>query len=456
VARISLCIIARDEERMLPGCLASVQGAVDEIVLVDTGSRDATRRLAEEAGARVLEQPWRDDFSEPRNAALARATGDWILQLDADERLAPNAAAALREAADRGGFDVGLLRLHNAARVDAASTEVLAGRARLGQAILLPRLIRRGDGIRYSGIIHESVEESFGEPGARLAAVPVDVVHLGAAPDLRAAAGKRERNLRLLHRRCLLEPDSTTPFGYLAMELLEAGQLADAAAAAEEGWAKVGAQPHHRSIHLLAVARGLAALRAGAVERLIETAEQALVRERGGPDLQFLLGCGLETRALGLGQADPARARLLERAAVAYQRAGGAGASGAGQVIVEGSGSWASATRLGTVRLLQERLDEARAAFDDAWKVFPGHLEARLGQLEVRLAQGDFQHVLAQVEPLLGPAPDGWLLAAAAARGLGAVDHARVFFAAARERARGGYLSPHRRQRQRELDAALG
>jgi len=440
---------------MLPGCLASVQGAVDEIVLVDTGSRDATRRLAEEAGARVVEQPWRDDFSEPRNAALARATGDWILQLDADERLAPGAASGLRAAADRGGFDVGLLRLHNAARVDAEPREVLTGQARLGAAILLPRLIRRADRVHYSGIIHESVEESFGEPGARLDTLPVDVVHLGAAPDLRAAAGKRERNLRLLRRRCLLEPDSTTPFGYLAMELLEAGQLAEAAEAAEAGWGKVGAQPHHRSIHLLAVARGLTALRAGAVERLIETAEQALVRERGGPDLQFLLGCGLETRALGLGSSDPAQARLLERAAVAYLRATGAVPGDVGQVIVEGAASWASATRLGTIRLLQGRMDEAGDAFDAASKAFPGHLEARLGQLEVRLAQGDFQRVLAQVEPLLGADPDGWLLAAAAARGLGALDHARVFFAAARERARSGYLSPHRRQRHRELGASL-
>jgi tetratricopeptide (TPR) repeat protein len=214
------------------------------------------------------------------------------------------------------------------------------------------------------------------------------------------------------------------------------------------------------------VARGLTALRAGAFERLIETAEQALVRERGGPDLQFLLGCGLETRALGLGSSDPAQARLLERAAVSYLRATGAvpgdvgqrqgQGQGQGQVIVEGAASWASATRLGTIRLLQGRMDEAGAAFDAASKAFPGHLEARLGQLEVRLVQGDFQRVLAQVEPLLGADPDGWLLAAAAARGLGALDHARVFFAAARERARSGYLSPHRRQRHRELGASLG
>lgn len=87
MATISLCIIVRDEETMLPACLASVAGVVDEIVLVDTGSRDGTLALARAAGARVFEQPWSDDFSAPRNLAIAESRGDWVLVLDADERL---------------------------------------------------------------------------------------------------------------------------------------------------------------------------------------------------------------------------------------------------------------------------------------------------------------------------------------------------------------------------------
>jgi glycosyltransferase involved in cell wall biosynthesis len=96
--RISLCLIARDEEQMLPGRLASVLGAVDEMVVVDTGSTEGTREIARAAGARVYEQPWRGDFSAPRNKAARRATGDFILQLDADERLASGAAEILRAA----------------------------------------------------------------------------------------------------------------------------------------------------------------------------------------------------------------------------------------------------------------------------------------------------------------------------------------------------------------------
>jgi tetratricopeptide (TPR) repeat protein len=80
--RLTLTIIARDEEAFLPGCLASVRGIVDEIVLVDTGSTDRTREIARAAGARVLRRPWRDDFAWARNEALRVATGDWILFLD--------------------------------------------------------------------------------------------------------------------------------------------------------------------------------------------------------------------------------------------------------------------------------------------------------------------------------------------------------------------------------------
>jgi glycosyltransferase involved in cell wall biosynthesis len=85
--RLTLCLIAKDVELLLPGCLASVKGVVDEIVLVDTGSTDRTVAIAREAGAKVLFRPWDDDFAAPRNLAAGEATGDWILQLDPDEEL---------------------------------------------------------------------------------------------------------------------------------------------------------------------------------------------------------------------------------------------------------------------------------------------------------------------------------------------------------------------------------
>ncbi|MGB1718102.1 MAG: glycosyltransferase family 2 protein, partial [Candidatus Latescibacterota bacterium] len=86
---ISLCVIARDEATFLDGCLASVSGLVDEIVVVDTGSVDHTQAVARQHGARVFEMAWEDDFSRPRNHALEQAKGEWILVLDCDETLSP-------------------------------------------------------------------------------------------------------------------------------------------------------------------------------------------------------------------------------------------------------------------------------------------------------------------------------------------------------------------------------
>ncbi len=77
MSRLSLCLIARDEEEMLPGCLASVAGVVDEVVVMDTGSKDDTLRIARERGARVAQVPWSDDFSASRNAALRPWTRSW-------------------------------------------------------------------------------------------------------------------------------------------------------------------------------------------------------------------------------------------------------------------------------------------------------------------------------------------------------------------------------------------
>ena len=101
-------MIARNEEALLGVCLESVRGLVDEIVLVDTGSTDATPELARLAGD-VVSVPWSDDFSAPRNEALAHAQGDWILQLDADERLGPHSKQAVREAIALSSFDCGML-----------------------------------------------------------------------------------------------------------------------------------------------------------------------------------------------------------------------------------------------------------------------------------------------------------------------------------------------------------
>src|SRR5580692_5842496 len=86
--RLSLCMIVRNEELRLQACLDSARDLVSEIVVVDTGSTDATQQIALRNGATVLPFEFRHvDFGSARNHAIARATGEWILALDADESL---------------------------------------------------------------------------------------------------------------------------------------------------------------------------------------------------------------------------------------------------------------------------------------------------------------------------------------------------------------------------------
>ena len=82
---ISLCMIMKDEARRLARCLDSVKDLVDEIIIVDTGSKDESMKIAKSYGAMVLQDPWQDDFARPRNIGIEQARGDYIFIMDADE-----------------------------------------------------------------------------------------------------------------------------------------------------------------------------------------------------------------------------------------------------------------------------------------------------------------------------------------------------------------------------------
>jgi glycosyltransferase involved in cell wall biosynthesis len=92
MSKLSAILIVRNEERDLPACLESLQGVADEIVVVDSRSTDRTRDIARGFGARVIERDFAG-FGPQKQFALEQATGDWVINLDADERLSP----ALRE-----------------------------------------------------------------------------------------------------------------------------------------------------------------------------------------------------------------------------------------------------------------------------------------------------------------------------------------------------------------------
>ncbi len=102
---ISACMIVKNEETLLPTCLNSIKNAVDEIIIVDTGSTDNTVAIARSFGARVYYHTWNDSFSEARNHSLGYASGDWILQIDADEELEQADIPMLRQAINNAQYN---------------------------------------------------------------------------------------------------------------------------------------------------------------------------------------------------------------------------------------------------------------------------------------------------------------------------------------------------------------
>jgi tetratricopeptide (TPR) repeat protein len=111
--QLSLCMIVRDEELLLRQAIESVRAAVDEIVVVDTGSVDRTRDIARECGARLFERPWTGRFDVARNAYLELARGDWVLVLDGDEKIAQRDAGGLRELTRNSGTAGYRFTVHN-------------------------------------------------------------------------------------------------------------------------------------------------------------------------------------------------------------------------------------------------------------------------------------------------------------------------------------------------------
>ncbi len=194
--RLSICMIVRDEESMLPGLLESVAGLCDELCVVDTGSSDGTVAMLAQAGAVVKHMPWRDDFAAARNASLDMAGGDWIFFLDADERVSPELAAAVRDLLDDEDAGAATVLLHD---------ELPHGHSRESRLL---RLFRRDPAIRFTHSIHEdpstSIRAYLSRTGRELRRLDGALQHLGYVRDVAAARDKRSRDLHLLEH-CIAE-----------------------------------------------------------------------------------------------------------------------------------------------------------------------------------------------------------------------------------------------------------
>jgi tetratricopeptide (TPR) repeat protein len=290
--RLSLCMIVRDEQEMLPRCLEAVAGAVDEIVIVDTGSRDETIEIACAFGARVIERPWTGSFADARNASFDAATGDWLLYLDADEVLVREDAELLRSLTGRTWREAFYL-----------SETSYTGSGDRGSAVVhnALRMFRNRPEYRFEGRLHEQIAHRL--PGylpERLEAVDVRVEHFGYLDAVREARGKSRRNIALLQMQ--MAEGEPTPFlrFNLGCEHAAAGERAAALEQFERAWQALAGDPDrdsHKYVPAL-LGRLVKALRlCGRLEDARARAEQGLELFADFTDLAFEQA--LVARALG-------------------------------------------------------------------------------------------------------------------------------------------------------------
>ncbi len=241
--RISLCIIARDEAENLAALLEQMRGIVDECVVIDTGSRDnQTLEVARRFGARTGHHEWCDSFAAARNAALELATGDWILSLDADERLieaSPGALRALLEEAEQQPRPPDVYVCY--CPLIRTSEELEHG---ITNVAVTPRIFPRHPRIRWVQPLFE--RPALLAPPGSLSSVVVPqlvVVHLGHPEDAARQAEKRARNARIIRAELERNPEEPFAWAVAGHEHLLAGDYAAAARDLERAITLAGARP---------------------------------------------------------------------------------------------------------------------------------------------------------------------------------------------------------------------
>ena len=210
---VSLNMMVRDEAELIMEVLDNVRELVDEIVVVDTGSVDDTKTRALLYGAKVFDFPWKDDFAAPRNFGLDKCTQKWILHMDADERLPIESQVTIRPMLERMsdyGFHGPVWNLH------------LDGSRTVSEAI---RLFRNDPRLRYTGYVHETLDDAFDATKLPFTRVNWVIYHMGYLKGHTKVQRKLDLYEKLNLRMLKEKPKDPRPYFNLAMHYINDGQV---------------------------------------------------------------------------------------------------------------------------------------------------------------------------------------------------------------------------------------
>ena len=353
-------MIVRNEAERLERCLHSLAGFVDEMVVVDTGSDDGTAAIAANCGASVHHLPWPGDFAPARNHALDLVRGDWVLVLDGDEWLRPEARAPLRA----------LMEQPSVLLINLLRQEVGAAQSPFSS---VSRLFRRHAAIRWSRRYHAMVDDSVvtlleQEPHWQVVACGEPaLVHEGYRPELLAASGKAARLREAMEAELADRPGDPYACAKLGALEVSEGQRARGIALLEEGLARVGAgSPAERYELLLHLAIARSPGEPAAAATLYHQALALPLEER------LTLGARLNLGALLLRQGALEEAAALTAAVT--------------RLCPELPLAWFN---LGLIERQRGRLPEAIAAYQQALALAPQQADAQRNLAAALLLAGD-------------------------------------------------------------------
>jgi glycosyltransferase involved in cell wall biosynthesis len=215
-------MIVKNEERNLPQCLDSVRGLAEECIVVDTGSTDATAAVAARYGAEVIPFDFTlVDFAAARNHAIERASGQWILMLDADEALDRASASVIERLIAPGQNSGYFLERHNrSADSESAFTDYVV------------RLFPNRPDYRYRGRVHETIDASILSGGGRLRKSGIRILH-NFGSDREARRHKNRWYIEILKEEIAADPSDDSRLDFLAAEYHQLEMFDEATAVAE-------------------------------------------------------------------------------------------------------------------------------------------------------------------------------------------------------------------------------
>jgi tetratricopeptide (TPR) repeat protein len=199
MSAISLNMIVKNEEKFLAGSLESVKDLVDEIIIADTGSDDNTIEIAKKYNAKLYYYTWKNDFADARNFVLQKSTCEWILYLDADERIQKIYHPLIKDFISNPEIDAVLLKLKSV---------FSTGTHEQIQIVPYPRLFRNIKGLAFSGRIHEQITPSLVKAGAKFQESNIIIDHLGYNQEDEVIEQKKNRNLQSLIQIVQEEPEN--------------------------------------------------------------------------------------------------------------------------------------------------------------------------------------------------------------------------------------------------------